>query len=426
MTVKMKRKSAFILAVAMSGVFLAGTALADQQGVDNDLATSGNQNIVNLTVAPGATVETEGQIVITWSGGNHVAANSNIEFAVIPSQTNLPTGRTVTNATVPIPSPWSNGMSAFDTSYVSFTAPSVAGFYPYTVKWASTTDYGNKLTGAPALVINLTVEAEEAGDTTPPVIVATVDPEPNGADWNNSDVTVSWSVTDDESDFTTDGCDEVTLTDETDGTDVTCEATSDGGFDSETVTVKIDRTAPEIAFTAPFDGAVYSVGQVVNADYECSDLLSGIDTCEGDVPNEDLIDTTTAGLHRFTVTAKDIAGNETVTEVEYSVGYIYDGPKAPLTMTTKVFKQTSTIPVKFTLLDYFGNPFSGASATLSVNGINAVASGGSNVGNTFRYSASGGQYIFNLSTKPLTLVTNLLVITIDGVSQSPFTITIRF
>jgi hypothetical protein len=76
------------------------------------------------------------------------------------------------------------------------------------------------------------------------------------------------------------------------------------------VTAPPDLTPPTVTITAPADGAVYSMGQVVLADYGCTDEAggSGLATCDGPVANGEAIDTS-LGTHTFTVSATDVAGN---------------------------------------------------------------------------------------------------------------------
>jgi hypothetical protein len=88
-----------------------------------------------------------------------------------------------------------------------------------------------------------------AGDTTPPVIVPTVNPAPNGMGWNTTvPVTVSWSVTDPESGInTSSGCGNSTVSAETSGVTFTCSATNNAGLsNSASVTVRVDLTPPII------------------------------------------------------------------------------------------------------------------------------------------------------------------------------------
>lgn len=88
-------------------------------------------------------------------------------------------------------------------------------------------------------------------DDTPPVIVASLSAMPNAAGWHNEPVTVTWSVTDPESDISaSSGCDTVTVG-ETAGTTVTCSATNGAGLEaSESVTFKIDLTPPTVSCAA--------------------------------------------------------------------------------------------------------------------------------------------------------------------------------
>lgn len=188
----------------------------------------------------------------------------------------------------------------------------------------------------------------------------------------------------------------------------------------------IDKANPAITLTAPQNGATYTIHQTVNANYACSDLGSGVATCVGSVATGSPIDTATVGTKSFSVTSTDNVSNSTNTAVSYLVdGYHNFVIKNPVALTAKEFKKPSTIPVKFTIKNFDGSVASLAVATLLVNGVPAIASGSSNTGNFFRYDASAGQYIFNLSTKSLTLGTNVLTITLDDGSVHTVTIIIK-
>jgi len=80
-----------------------------------------------------------------------------------------------------------------------------------------------------------------------------------------------------------------------------------------------DTTAPVITLSTPPSGAVYSVGDVVAADYSCSDSGSGVASCSGTVPNGANIDTASAGVKTFTVNATDNAGNPSTASASYQV-----------------------------------------------------------------------------------------------------------
>lgn len=80
----------------------------------------------------------------------------------------------------------------------------------------------------------------------------------------------------------------------------------------------VDITPPTIAITSPINGSLYTVGQVVNAAYTCSDNV-GVSTCVGTKAVGQPVDTSTSGPHSFQVTATDAAGNSAVKTVSYSV-----------------------------------------------------------------------------------------------------------
>ncbi len=76
-----------------------------------------------------------------------------------------------------------------------------------------------------------------------------------------------------------------------------------------------DFTPPVITLTTPPDGAFYTLNQIVNADFSCTDDApgdTGIATCLGEsgtVPDGAPIDTDDLGQHLFHVTATDNQGN---------------------------------------------------------------------------------------------------------------------
>jgi len=68
--------------------------------------------------------------------------------------------------------------------------------------------------------------------------------------WYVSDVTVSWKIESEATIRDTDGCDPVTIDYETTGVTLTCFVASDGGETEESVTIKIDKTPPEVSCLA--------------------------------------------------------------------------------------------------------------------------------------------------------------------------------
>jgi len=184
---------------------------------------------------------------------------------------------------------------------------------------------------------------------------------------------------------------------------VTCSAT-DGhdntATDQFTITV-VDTTAPSIVIAAP--SGSYTIGQSVNADYSCTDLI-GVTSCTGDVPSGSAVDTASVGTHTFTVNASDAAGNLNSAvshyEVNFNVCVLFD--------QTKANKSGSTVPIKVALCDGSGNNYSSAAITLTATGLTQVSSassadvqdaGNSNPDGNFRYD--NGVYVFNLKTTGL-------------------------
>jgi hypothetical protein len=127
------------------------------------------------------------------------------------------------------------------------------------------------------------------------------------------------------------------------------EATDNAGNpSSRTVSYTVaDRAAPQITLTSPADGAVYSLGQQVVADYSCADQPggSGVATCAGTVPNGVKVDTDSFGPHTFEVRATDGAGNAAVRSVTYSVAYDFDGFFWPIKNLPNVNRWKAGVPV---------------------------------------------------------------------------------
>lgn len=155
------------------------------------------------------------------------------------------------------------------------------------------------------------------GDTTAPEITAVVDPEtPDGDDgWYVSDVSVSWTVLDAESELVSVDCTPAKVEDDDPGRILSCSATSAGGTSTESVTIMRDATAPTVAVTGVAAGMVYAPWGVPTAGCETTDETSGVRVAavlslDGG-PTGDIV-ATCAG-------AMDYAGNAGSASVTYSV-----------------------------------------------------------------------------------------------------------
>ena len=82
-----------------------------------------------------------------------------------------------------------------------------------------------------------------------------------------------------------------------------------------------DHLAPQVHLNSPAEGATYTQGQSVPADYTCEDETggSGISRCEGTTANGQPIDTSSLGPHSFDVLAVDRAGNSSTVTHHYMV-----------------------------------------------------------------------------------------------------------
>jgi probable HAF family extracellular repeat protein len=207
-------------------------------------------------------------------------------------------------------------------------------------------------------------------DNIAPNITATISPEPNSVGWNNEDVTVTLAATDEGGSnvegitYSASGAqpiDEQTelgsstrLSVAAEGeTTITYSARDHAGNSAEpkTLTIKIDKTGPEISIASPSDGAEYIFGEPVAADYACSDGVSGLFSCVGTVPDGESIDTNSVGRKSFAVEATDEAGNAASKSNFYRVIYDFDGFFSPVDNPDVLnrVKAGSAIPVKFSL-----------------------------------------------------------------------------
>lgn len=154
-------------------------------------------------------------------------------------------------------------------------------------------------------------------DATPPVITPAVAGTLGDNGWYTSDVDVSWTVTDDESDVTsTTGCGAATVSTDTDGATFTCSATSAGGTASQSVTVKRDATVPALSFAG--NAGSYTVDQQVAITCTASDAMSGLasSTCPG--ASGDAY-TFGVGSHTLAASATDNAGNGSSASTQFTV-----------------------------------------------------------------------------------------------------------
>lgn len=149
-------------------------------------------------------------------------------------------------------------------------------------------------------------------DVDPPTVGVTVTPAANAAGWHKSNVSVTWQVTDPSGVSTMTGCDDTTLTTDTTaaGTTFTCTAIDAAGNTAQkSVTIKLDKTAPEITFgpATPAPNASGWNNTPVTIDASIFDVLSGL------APGTPAAKTVTFSVDTDgqvqSVSAADVAGN---------------------------------------------------------------------------------------------------------------------
>jgi hypothetical protein len=144
-------------------------------------------------------------------------------------------------------------------------------------------------------------------DNIAPTVSHTLTPAPNADDWNNSDVTVRFTAKDDDkgSGVSTVSA-PVTVSTETSGQVVTGSAKDTAGnAGTDSVTVKLDKTAPAITGTVTA-GTLTASGWYngpVTVTFTCSDALSGVATC----PDPAILSAN--GTNSASGTGTDKAGN---------------------------------------------------------------------------------------------------------------------
>src|SRR6185436_4516087 len=119
-------------------------------------------------------------------------------------------------------------------------------------------------------------------DKTSPVVTASANPSPNGEGWNNTDVTVSFTCQDGLSGV--ESCPPAaTVSQETSGQAVTGTATDRAGNSGTgQVTVKLDRTGPQVTIDSPPDGGTVDTPTAAVSG-TVTDALSGVSavSCNG-------------------------------------------------------------------------------------------------------------------------------------------------
>ena len=120
-----------------------------------------------------------------------------------------------------------------------------------------------------------------------------------------------------------------------------------------TAAFAIDRVDPTVQMTTPPAGAVYTLGQVVKANYTCADSGSGIASCNpaaGSPANGANLNTSSLGTKTVTVTATDMVGRTATLSLRTtsSCGASCSPALAPATATSTSSRRAGGTPVQLT------------------------------------------------------------------------------
>jgi hypothetical protein len=236
-----------------------------------------------------------------------------------------------------------------------------------TIELAATDRAGNIRT----LPLTLLYNSNGNGDTVPPTITATATPVPNAAGWNNSSVTVTFTCADNGG--TVAFCSAPVVV-SLPGTQVVTGSARDAAGNAATtsISVRIDTEAPTVAIEAPAANTVFADAEATITG-TAIDLVSGITsvTCNGNSG------TVTDGS--FTCVADLAEGPNTIAVAAYDrAGYsatatlqvVHNAtPRVAIIAPANLaFFNISPVTVRGTISD--------PNATVRVNGVSAVVSGG--------------------------------------------------
>ncbi len=177
-------------------------------------------------------------------------------------------------------------------------------------------------------------------DTSAPTITPKVEGELGTNSWYVGDVTVSWTVTDNESAISSStGCGQTIISVDTAGTTLKCTATSAGGTSSHEIVIKRDTVAPNAptASATKTDGTAYTSGSWSNQDVTVSFASNGdagtVQSGGVSCTSSSTVSTETAG-QTVSGTCIDAAGN-TSSAASVTVQLDKTAPNAPTASATK-------------------------------------------------------------------------------------------
>jgi hypothetical protein len=237
-------------------------------------------------------------------------------------------------------------------------------------------------------------------EATPPVIGYTLNPTaPNGSNgWYKGDVTLDWTVTDNESTPSLTGCTDVTISADQAETSYSCSAVSAGGSAaSQSVSIKRDANGPTITPADVINTTWRNTP--LTQKFTASDVISGLAvagdaefTLTASAESQKLADGTIKPT-TATKTVADNAGNSTTRTLSAQIDVTKPTISgAPTTSPNAAGWYKANVMVNFTCADALSGVAScGPNQTLTNEGANQSASGtaADHAGNTASATESG-------------------------------------
>jgi hypothetical protein len=261
-------------------------------------------------------------VTVKFNGTKHFDPGATVTASVDPDATAASAGITATGGTATVPDDWDTQDQTF-TIPISTLVPVTAPNMPdpgYTVNvdvsGPAHDGHGDPLTLHATDSYEVWVECPAASDTTPPTIAYVLSPAaPDGDNgWYRSDVTLTWTVTENESpgSLVKTGCVDQSITADQSATTYSCSATSDGGSAGPVdVTIKRDGTkptdAPVVSGTAGSNGWFRSN---VSVAWQWTDQAGGSGVDPGNCTQSGGPTSSEGPAVLLSSSCKDLAGNE--------------------------------------------------------------------------------------------------------------------
>ncbi len=199
--------------------------------------------------------------------------------------------------------------------------------------------------------------------------------------------------------------------------------------------IKIDLSPPAVKMR-PFLKS-YPYNSFLTVTFETNDNFSGVEGSQATfngapVKNGTSVTLNHPGINSFAVNTTDLAGNHVVQRANFLVQYRFIGFLPPIPQDgNRLFDLGSTLPVRFQITDAVGAPVPNAEASISARKVSRDIPSGESIdlspsgkideGEIFRYDPFTNQYLYNLSTEPLSSGTWRIDVTLDdGSSHSAF------